>query len=344
MKIAMLAPIAWRTPPRGYGPWEQVASNITEGLVARGHDVTLFATADSITAATLSAVCPRGYEEDPAIDAGVWKPLHYANLFERARDFDLIHSHCDFEALVFSRLIDTPMLTTIHGFSSPAIHPVYERYNDRTFYVSISDSDRYDKLDYVATVYNGIDLSQFTFRDRPDPDEYLLWLGRIHYEKGVAEAIEIAKQSGRRLILAGTIQQEGYYREKVAPHVDGKQIQYIGPVNVEQRDPLLGGALAVLHPVMRPERFGLIMPEAMAAGTPVIAFDQGSPREIIAHNQTGFVVQDVAEAVAALDRIHTINRAACRAHVEAHFTVDHMVEGYLAVYRAILHNKPKPTD
>jgi glycosyltransferase involved in cell wall biosynthesis len=343
MKIAMLSPVAWPTPPKGYGPWEQVASNIAEGLVARGHDVTLFATKDSKTAGTLHAICPHAYEEDKSINPDVWMPMHIAEAFEHADEFDLIHNHCDFRALVFARLVNTPVVTTIHGFSSPSIYPAYEKYNRDTWYVSISDSDRYDKLVYAATVYNGIDLAQFTFRDTPGspgspdaPGADLLFIGRIHYEKGAAEAIQIAKQSGKRLIIAGFVQQEDYFKEHVEPYIDGEQIKFIGPVDAAKRDALMGNALAVLHPVMEPERFGLIMTESMACGTPVIAFDKGSPREVVRHGETGFVVEDVPAAVEAVGKIHEIDRRACRAHVEQHFTIDQMAEGYLRVYERML--------
>jgi len=257
-----------------------------------------------------------------------------------ADEFDLIHNHCDFRALVFARLVNTPVVTTIHGFSSPSIYPAYEKYNQDTWYVSISDSDRYDKLDYAGTVYNGIDMSQFTFRDTSgapgSPGEDLLFIGRIHYEKGTAEAIQIAKQSGKRLIIAGFVQQEDYFKEHVEPYIDGDQITFIGPVDASKRDALMGNALAVLHPVMEPERFGLIMTESMACGTPVIAFDKGSPREVVRHGETGFVVDDVPAAVEAVGKVHQIDRRACRAHVEQHFTIDQMAEGYLRVYEQIL--------
>ncbi|GAB4107952.1 MAG: hypothetical protein Kow00105_12760 [Phycisphaeraceae bacterium] len=330
----MLSPVAWPTPPTGYGPWEQVAANIADGLVKRGYDVTVFATADSNPPGKLHAICPKPYELDKSINPDVWMPMHIAECFEHADEFDLIHNHCDFRALVFSRLVNTPVLTTIHGFSSPSIYPAYEKYNDNTWYVSISDADRYEKLDYVATVYNGIDLSQFTFREKPG--DYLLFIGRIHYEKGCAEAIRIAKAAGKQLIIAGFVQQEDYFRQHVEPYIDNKQIQFIGPVDAPKRDELMGGALAVLHPVMLPERFGLVMTESMACGTPVIAFDKGSPREVIRHGETGFVVEDVDAAVEAVAKVHEIDRHACRQHVAERFTLEKMVDGYEQAYRQVL--------
>ena len=334
MKIAVLSPIAWRTPPRGYGPWEQVASNIAEGLVRLGHDVTLFATADSHTTGRLHAVCPRGWEEDPSVDPDIWKLMHISEVFERAAEFDIIHNHFDFPSLSYSRLVDTPVITTIHGFSSPKLYPIYEKYNANSYYVSISDSDRYEKIDYVATVYNGIELDDFTYSDRASDD--LVWLGRICHEKGTAEAIQIARDSGRNLILAGIIQEADYYAKHVQPYIDNEQIRYIGPIGPQQRNELLGKAAALLHPVMEPERFGLVMIEAMACGTPVIGFDKGSVREVTAHGETGFVVEDVPQAVAAVTRLGEISRPACRQHVEKHFTVETMVDGYLHAYQTVL--------
>ncbi|HHL40725.1 MAG TPA: glycosyltransferase family 4 protein, partial [Deltaproteobacteria bacterium] len=201
MRIAMLSPIAWRTPPRHYGPWESVVSLLTEGLVERGLDVTLFATGDSQTRARLVSVCPRGYEEDPEIEPKVWECLHISGLFEQADDFDIIHNHFDFLPLTYTAMTTTPVVTTIHGFSSPRILPVYEKYDGRVHYVAISEADRSPRLRYAATIHHGIDLRRFTFR--PDPGDYLLFFGRIHPEKGAREAIEAARRASMKLVMAG---------------------------------------------------------------------------------------------------------------------------------------------
>ncbi|NVM01575.1 MAG: glycosyltransferase family 4 protein [Candidatus Helarchaeota archaeon] len=333
-KIAMLAPIAWRTPPREYGPWELVVNNLTEGLVNKGFDITLFATKDSITNAKLHAVCARGYEEDKSINPEVWKLMHISEVFERADEFDIIHNHFDYPALTYSKLVKTPVLTTIHGFSSPDIYPVYEKYNNNTFYVSISESDRYEKLEYIATVYNGINLDEFTYN--PNGGHYLLFLGRICREKGTHEAIQIAKKSNKKLMIAGIIQEVDYYEEKVKPYIDNDTIKFLSLIDSKERDKLLGGALAFLHPVMSPERFGLVMVEAMACGTPVIGFNLGSVREIINHDKTGFVINNVKEAVKCIKDLDKINRIDCRKRVEKYFTVENMVEGYIKVYDKIL--------
>jgi len=331
-KIAMLSPVAWRTPPRQYGAWETVAGNITEGLVARGWDVTLFATADSITRARLHAVVERGYEEDPGADPKVAEYLHLSETFEHAADFDLIHSHYDFMALCYSRLVKTPVLTTIHGFSTPRILPIYEKYRDN-YFVSISDSDRHPGLNYLATVYNGIDLSLYPLRERAGED--LIFLGRIHPDKGVDLAIETARISGRRLLIAGIIQDEAYFDAVVKPHLDGKQVEYVGPVDVAGKNALFARAFALLHLNTIPERFGLVLAEANAAGVPVIARDLGSCREVIQDGVTGFLAHTAEEAAGLLARVPEIDLSACRARVQTHFSIDAMAAGYEAVYESI---------
>ena len=226
MKIAILSPVAWRTPPRHYGPWEQVASNIAEGLHDRGFDVTLFATKDSITKNKLDAIIPSGYEEDKEQDPKVAECLHISNLVEKAGKFDIIHNNFDFLPLTYSKLITTPMVTTIHGFSSPKIIPVFKKYNENNYYVSISNSDRSPQLNYIATVYNGIDKNFFTLNKIAE--DYLLYFGRIHNDKGTAEAIQIAKKAKRKLIISGIIQDQEYFNENVAPWLNNDDVVYVG--------------------------------------------------------------------------------------------------------------------
>jgi len=342
LRVAMLSPVAWRTPPRHYGPWESVVSLLTEGLVARGVDVTLFATGDSRTAARLQAVCPAGYEEDRSLDAKVWEALHISEVFEHADEFDLIHNHFDFLPLTYSRLVDTPLVTTIHGFSSSRILPVYRKYDSTAHYVSISDSDRSPDLTYAATVYHGIDLGSFTFR--PEQGERLVCLGRIHKDKGTREAIDIAQRTGRRLVLAGPIQDEAYFRTEVEPHLEGGQVEYVGSVGPAERDELLGSAYALIHPIGFAEPFGLSVVEAMACGTPVVAFSRGSMPEVITSGETGFLVDTVEEAVEALSRVPGLERAACRRRVQEHFSVERMVSDYLDVYRRIVRPEMEDTS
>ncbi len=334
MRIAMLSPIAWRTPPRHYGPWESVVSLLTEGLVSRGHDVTLFATADSQTSGKLHAVCARGYEEDRSIMPKVWECLHISELFEHAEDFDIIHNNFDFLPLTYTGLITTPVVTTIHGFSSPGILPVYKKYNGKVFYVSISDADRSPDLDYIKTIHHGIDIKQFDFQ--PEPEDYLLFFGRIHHDKGAREALEIARACNKKLILAGIIQDEDYYRQHIEPHLDNDNAVYVGSADPAQRNQLLGKACALLHPINFNEPFGLSVIEAMACGTPVIAFNKGSMPELIENGKNGFLVKTVEEAIDAVAHIKDIDRACCRRHVEQHFTINRMVEEYIQVYETVL--------
>ena len=340
-KIAVLSPVAWRTPPRQYGAWETVASNIAEGLVQRGWDVTLFATADSVTKAKLHAVIGRGYEEDPTLEAKVVECLQISEIMEHADQFELIHNNYDFLPLTYSRLIHTPMLTTIHGFSSDNIRRVYHKYKHDSYYVSISNSDRDRELPYLATVYNGIDLSNLTVGE--NPGDKLVFLGRIHPDKGTHLACQAAKKAGMELIIAGIIQDESYFNEKVKPHIDDKQITYIGPVSPPERDALLKRAYAVLHLNELPERFGLVMAEAMAAGVPVIAYDRGSCREVVADGETGFLVTNVDEAVQAVKKIDAIDRAACRRRVKENFSIPTMVKAYEKVYQDIFQLEEEKT-
>jgi glycosyltransferase involved in cell wall biosynthesis len=330
-RVAVLSPVAWRTPPRQYGAWETVAGNIAEGLSARGWDVTLFATGDSVTRARLHAVVATGYEEDPGIDPKVAETLHISETFEHAAEFDLIHSHYDFMALAYSRLVKTPVLTTVHGFSSPRIMPVYQKYRDG-YFVSISDSDRAPGLNYLATVHNGIDLSLYPLQASHGGS--LIFLGRIHPDKGVHLAIEVAHLSGLPLIIAGIVQDRDYFRQRVEPHLS-ESIRYIGPVDVAGKNALFSQARALLHLNTIPERFGLVLAEANAAGVPVIAMDLGSCREVIEDGRTGFLVNTVQDAVRALGRLSEIDRNACRQRVQAWFSIDTMVAAYERVYQTI---------
>lgn len=339
--IAVLSPVAWRTPPRAYGAWETVVSNLTEGLVAKGWDVTLFATADSITNAKLSATISQGYEEDKSVDPRIVSCLHISEVFENAERFDLIHNHFDYLPLTYSKLVSTPVLTTIHGFSSPQILPVYYKYKDN-YYVSISNSDRVEGLNYIATVYNGINLQDFTYTDTPG--DTLLAYGRIHPDKGFHLAIEVAKKSGFPLVIAGYIQDMRYYEEKILPHVDGENIKYVGTVSVEGRDDLLKQSFAVLHMNTIPERFGLVMAESMASGVPVIAMNLGSCREVISNRKTGFLVNNVEEAVKAIKKIPEISRRACRQRVEEKFSLEVMVKNYEKVYNEIFKREEKKSQ
>lgn len=333
MKVAVLSSVAWRTPPRHYGPWEQVASNIAEGLIKRGVEVTLFATGDSITSGKLESICEQGFEENRNQDYKVLECLHISNLMEKAGQFDLIHNNFDFLPITYSALIKTPLITTIHGFSSQKIIPVFKKYNSIGNFVSISNADRSPGLDYLATVYNGLNIHDFDFLEQPE--DYLLYFGRMHPDKGTAEAISIAKKSKRKLLIAGIIQDEGYFKEKIEPELND-QIQYIGHAGPEKRNELLGNATALLHPINFSEPFGMSVAEAMLCGTPVIAFNKGSMPELIKHGKTGFLVNTIDEAVEAVNQLKHIVRKNCRDWAASQFSSDKMVDDYYRLYQQIL--------
>jgi len=330
----MIAPIAWRTPPRHYGPWELVTSLLTEALVDLGVEVTLFATLDSETSGKLDGVVPAPYEEDPSIDAKVWEYRHLSHVFAQAERFDLIHNQADFPAHAFAPLISTPVVTTIHGFSSDRILPMYAPFQDRVYYVAISDADRYPGLRYAATIHHGLRLGDFQFD--PVGSEDLVYFGRIHPDKGAHHAIAVAREAGRRLHMYGVVQDEGYHAREVLPHVDGDRVIWHGAVGGPGRAMALGKAHALLHLIDFAEPFGLSVIEAMACGTPVIATPLGSMPELIEDGVNGFLVPDREAAVAAVAGASTLRRSAVRATVEARFTVERMAREYLALYRQIL--------
>ncbi|CAN5899989.1 glycosyltransferase family 4 protein [soil metagenome] len=333
LRVGVLAPISWRVPPRHYGPWEQFASLLTEALVAHGLDVTLFATADSVTSARLSAVAPTGYSEDPNLDARVWETLHIAKAFEHASEFDVIHNSLDFVPLTYARMVNTPMITTIHGFASDATLPVYQQYSDRVHYVAISDADRHPALPYAATIHHGIDMDSFAVGPGGGP---LAFFGRIHPDKGTAAAIAVAEQAGIPLVIAGIVHDDDYFQRCVLPHIDDDKVVYLGPVGPKLRQEILGGACALLHLIDFDEPFGFSVVEAMACGTPVIAHRRGSMPEIIRHGLNGYLVANEEEAVEAVAASAELDRAAVRHTVEYRFDVARMVDDYLKLYRQIL--------
>lgn len=337
MRVAVLAPISWRVPPRHYGPWELFASLLTEGLVRRGHDVTLFASGDSVTAAQLRSVVPAGWSEDPAVEPKVAECLHISAMFEHSAEFDILHNSFDFLPLTFSELVTTPVVTTIHGFSSPNIVAVYAKYNGRTTYVAISEADRHPALDYAATIHHGIDTDRFELR--PQHDGYLAYFGRIHPDKGTAAAIDTAAQARLPLVIAGIIQDREYFRTRVAPHIDDVNVRYLGPLVAEECSNFLGGARALLHLIDFDEPFGFSVIEAMACGTPVIAFNRGSMPELIDDGATGMIVADVRGAVAAIGETPLLDRAAIRAVAVERFGVDRMVDQYVGVYEDVIANQ-----
>ena len=330
----MLAPIAWRTPPHHYGPWELATSMLTEALVRRGVDVTLFATLDSETGGRLEGVVPRPYNEDPSIDAKVWEMRHVAHVMERADEFDIIHNQADFVPLAFSRLIATPMITTLHGMPSERILPVLREYQNDVAYVAISETDRNPALRYAATIAHGIDVASFPFLEAA-PQE-LLFFGRIHPDKGTATAIRVAQAAGLPLHIAGIVQDQPYFETEVQPWIDGIRVRFSGALGGRARLDALGSAAALLHLIDFEEPFGLSVVEALACGTPVIAFGRGSIPDLVCHGRTGFVVDTIEQAVAAVGRLGSINRLDCRTDVETRFSVERMALEYHELYKSVV--------
>jgi glycosyltransferase involved in cell wall biosynthesis len=343
MRIAQVAPLSERVPPSTYGGIELVVSLLTDGLVQQGHEVILFASGDSISLAKIESVHPQALRLDPNVrEHDIYNMLQLTNVYEQAQEFDIIHSHMGCVALPYSNLVKTPTVHTLHGIFTPDNRKMYKRACKQP-YVSISNTQRQPELglNYVSTVYNGVDVDSYQFYKQPDNPPYLAFLGRISPEKGTHLAIEIAQRSGWHLKIAGKIDvvDVEYYETMVKPHIDGKQIEYLGEANHCQKNGLMGGAVATLFPITWPEPFGLVMIESMAAGTPVIAIKLGSTSEVITHGKTGFLCQDLDACIAALDQIPTLSRQACRQHVRDKFSVHRMVKGYEAVYRQLVEPK-----
>lgn len=340
MRIAQVAPLWERVPPPAYGGIELVVGLLTDELVRRGHEVTLFASGDSVSLAKLESVHPQALRLDSTVkEYGIYEMLQLSRVYERADDFDIIHSHMGCAALPYANFVKTPTVHTLHGVFTPDNEKLY-RHASHQPYVSISNAQREPRLNLncVATVYNGIDLTNYEFHPEPQDPPYLAFLGRISPEKGPHLAIEIAKRSGWRLKMAGKVDvvDVDYFEQDIKPHLDGKQIEYLGEANHAQKNALMGGAVATLFPITWREPFGLVMTESMATGTPVIAMELGSTSEVIVHGRTGFLCHSVEECIAAIDKAAQLNRYACREHVFNHFSVQSMTDGYEAVYQQIL--------
>lgn len=335
MRIGILGPVAWRIPPRHYGGWENVTHLLTEGLVRHGHDVTLFATADSETSARLASVVPRPLEEDVTLPARVYETLHIAHALERSGEFDVLHNNVGVYGAALARLSRAPVVTTLHGSAAePESRIAYDRLCELP-YVSITDAERAlaPELNYVATVYNGIDTASVP-PPNPDPDDYLLYVGRLSPDKGVHHCVRVALETGRRLLLAGIVPESNraYYEREIAPHVDGERIAFLGPQGPRERDRLMRDAYAFLHLIEYHEAFGLTMAEALAVGAPVIAFRRGSVPEVVRDGETGYIVDRPEEAAAAVERAGGLSRERCAAWARERFSAERMVEGYERVY------------
>lgn len=337
MRIAQVSPLWERVPPPAYGGIELIVGLLSDELVRRGHEVTLFASGDSVSLARLESVHPRALRLDPGVkECGIYEMLQLSQVYDRASEFDVIHSHMGCAALPYSRLVKTPTIHTLHGVFTPDNRKLYS-YAKEQSYVSISNTQRDPNLglNCVATVYNGIDVASHKFFPQPDEPAYLAFLGRMSPEKGPHHAIAVAKAVGLPLKMAGKVDvvDVEYFENEIKPHIDGKQIQFLGEANHEQKNDLMGRALATLFTITWREPFGLVMAESMAAGTPVVAMRLGAANEVIRDGETGFLCDDVEDCIEAVRRIETIDRQACRDHVQRNFSVQRMVDGYEAVYR-----------
>jgi len=340
MRIAMVAPLAESVPPALYGGTERVVSALTEELVRRGHHVTLFASGDSRTNATLASCVPRGLRLDPEIQDEVAPTMiELGEVYSRAAEFDLIHNHVDYFAFPFARLVTTPTITTTHGrLDLPEVLRVYASFPEQRL-VSISKSQRahLPGANWVANVYNGIDVSSFTFRR--DQGKYLAFVGRISPEKRVDRAIEIARDIGMPLVIAAKVAtaDRDYFIHAIKPLIRRSHlIEFVGEVNESQKDALMGGAYATLFPIDWPEPFGLTMIESMATGTPVVAYRAGSVPEVVVDGVTGFICDSVKAMVEAIPRIANLDRSASRHHVERQFSAAPMASGYEAAYSLVV--------
>lgn len=339
MRIAQIAPVATTIPPPKSGSVEQMTSLLTEGLVARGHDVTLFATADSTTGARLHAIYAHGYWHDENMwPWELYEMLNLAAAVERARDFDVIHYQAAYYpmSLAFARLSPTPLVQTLHHSPSEAEVRLWALYPEAPF-VAVSEEQRrlLDGLNVLDTVLHGIDTGAFAFRE--SPDDYLLFLGRFTAGKGVLQAIEIARRVGIRLVLAAA--EDDYYHQHVAPHVDGRRVVYHGEADHAAKVKLYGGARALLYPIQAREPFGLVLAEAMACGTPVAALDKGAVREVVDEGVTGVVFDDLEQMANELPRVLALDRRRVRERAVARFGVDRMVREYEAVYRRLIETR-----
>jgi len=343
MRIAQVSPLKERVPPLAYGGIELVVSLLTDELVRRGHEVTLFASGDSQTLAQLKSVCPYALRLDPKIqEYDAYELLSMSQVYEQAAAFDIIHSHAGYYALPFTKFVKTLSVHTLH-YLRPHSLDLFAHHRQQPF-ISISEAQRFAlqgaslNLNYLCTVYNGINPKDYPFQPQPQTPPYLAFVGRLSPEKGPQHAIRIAKETGWPLKMIGKVDKvdRDFFDQEVAPQVEGKQIEYLGEADHALKLELLSNAAATLFPITWHEPFGLVMIESMCTGTPVIGIGLGSVPEVIAHGQTGFVCQSVAEMSSCIPAALELDRQACRNHVLQKFSVSRMVDGYEAAYQQVL--------
>jgi glycosyltransferase involved in cell wall biosynthesis len=337
MRIGIISPLEMRVPPVAYGGTELIVSLLTEEFVKRGHEVTLFASGDSLTQARLESVCPH-YLRGSDRDKGVLNMLNAVTCIEKSAEFDIIHNNTLLEGMSVASLTRTPMITTLHGNIKNDWRLLFARY--KGWYSTISRSAKLllpEKDRFAGIIYNAIDVKAYPFVSSRSKS-YLLFLSRLSHEKGPHLAIEVAKKLKMRLIIAGNVDtvDEQYFRQEILPKVDGDQIKYVGEADFDRKIELMTGAYCLLAPITWPEPFGLFIIEAMACGTPVIVLNQGSAMEVVRHGQTGFVVNNLIEMAEAVEKIQGIDRAVCRKHVEQRFDAPRMASDYLKAYEHVL--------
>jgi glycosyltransferase involved in cell wall biosynthesis len=340
MKVAQVAPLMESVPPESYGGTERVVSYLTEELVAMGHDVTLFASGDSQTRARLVPVVPHSLRPDPQHpDWLMWHTVLLDRVFEQAPEFDVVHFHVDFLHYPLVRRCPTPCLTTLHGrLDKPAdMAPLHRHFREQAL-VSISHDQRKPlgrECRWLATVHHGLPDNLYSFH--PEPGDYLAFIGRVAPEKRVDRAIEVARASGIKLVIAAKVDRvdEPYFKREIEPLLNDPLVEFIGEIDQSRKNDFIGNARALVFPIDWPEPFGLVMIEALATGTPVIAWRRGSVPEVIEHGRTGFIVQDMPQAVEAARGIGEIDRAVCRREFERRFTVRRMAEQYVELYGAL---------
>jgi glycosyltransferase involved in cell wall biosynthesis len=339
LRIAQVAPLFESVPPKGYGGTERVVSYLTEKLVELGHDVTLFATADSITTADLVPCCERGLRTESARTGWmVWHTVMLEKVFARASDFDVIHFHTDILHYPLARRCATPSLTTLHGrLDVPYLKPLHRHFEDHPL-VSISDDQRrpLPGANFIATVHHGLPKGLYDFN--PHPQDSFVFLGRISPEKRLDRAIEIAIACERRLVVAAKVDEadRSYFNREIAHLLEHPLVRYIGEVGDDAKNALLGNASALLFPIDWPEPFGLVIIEALACGTPVVAYGMGSVPELVDDGVTGFIVNDLRGAIGAAGRIGEIDRKRCREAFEDRFSAARMAERYIEVYEGLI--------